>query len=132
MTSFKSVPTFVAYYNNLHLSSVVNALRYRFQDKAIVYAIRCRPSGMMYIGHTFNPTLRFHNHLITGVKSNPYLQTDIAKRGLSKFTVYILEVTVFPKHLSYNQRTVFMRTLEQQYIDRYPREQLYNIINASA
>lgn len=132
MTAFKSVPKFLAYYNNLHLSSVVNALRYRFRDKVIVYAIRCRPSGMMYIGHTFNPTLRFHNHLITGVNSNPYLQTDIAERGLSKFTVYVLEVVVLPKHLSYNQRAAFMRALEQRYIDRYPQEQLYNIVNASA
>ena len=133
MKHFKSVkPGYICYYLNVHLLSVVNKIRYRFKGLTVIYAIRCRVTGMMYIGSTFSPSLRFHQHLMTGSSSNINLQTAIARYGQSKFVVYILEVVEMPKQLTYGERKNFLAEREQHYMNHYPIDQLYNTIRAIA
>lgn len=129
MSQFKAVPHYVAYYMNLHLVSSVKGLRYRFKDSPVVYAIRCRVTGMMYIGSTMLPDLRFHQHLTVG-NTNLNLQNAIKKHGLSNFIVYILEVAEFPRSSFLEENRSFLLRLEQSYISFYPKTQLYNSINS--
>jgi hypothetical protein len=106
------------YYMNLHLSQVVDNLRFRFKSKPIVYGIRCRETGMMYIGSSFAPENRFHNHLVTGNHSNAALQADIQKYGLKSLTVHIFELVIFPAGMPFRDRPAHLHLVEQRYIDR--------------
>jgi group I intron endonuclease len=107
-------------------------VRYTYKNKPIIYAIRNRITGMMYIGSSFIPSARFHQHLISKTNSNFELQQSISKYGLDNFTVYILEVVDFPSTLLYNERSKFLRKREQFFINQYPTVQLFNSINSSA
>jgi len=128
---FKSVYGYVAYYMNLHQTKIIDMLRYTYGKSTIVYAIRCRTTGMMYIGSTFTPALRFHQHLVTGYSSNKALQHQINQYSLSQFTVYILEVVKFPPTMAPSERGAYLRQREQYFINKYPRSQLFNTINSS-
>ena len=86
----------------------------------------------MYIGSTLSPALRFYHHLVTAESSNDALQSAIQADGLEHFTLFIMEVVEFPKGLSYNDKVRHLRAVEQRYIDKYPREQLYNSMNSSS
>ena len=132
MHHFKSVPLYVCYYYNLHMITVINDIRYRFQHKPIIYAIRHRATGMMYIGSTFTPSLRFHQHLISGTSSNANLQAAMALHGQSKFVLYVLELVQIPNGLSRDQRKLYLLGREQHYMDRYSTDQLYNSSRAIA
>ena len=132
MSTYLSVSKYVAYYMHLDRVRVVNLLRYTYKGKSIVYALRCRSTGQMYIGSTTLSTLRFHNHLVTGENSNSNLQVAISRHGLSNFVAYILEVVPMSPHLSYSQQMVLLHQAEQAHINRYPKSQLYNSISASA
>ena len=131
MKHFLAVSPAVVYYRNLHLSSVIKALRFRYKGKAIIYALRCQITGQMYIGSSLAPSLRFHSHLVTGLYSNANLQNAIDKNGLNRFTAYIFEEVVIPKGLTLPQAKAYLAKIEQSYIDRYPSDQLYNTNKSS-
>ena len=46
--------------------------------------------------------------------------------------MYIFEVVNLPKGLSYDERGQYLRTIEQTYLNKFPKAQLYNSIKASA
>lgn len=129
---FVSLPTYTAYYMNLHLPNVITKLSYRFNKFSIVYGIRCRRTSMLYVGSTMVPKLRFHNHPVTGKPSNRALQSAIVKYGLHNFVVYVFEIVVFPKGLTSMEQKAYLRAVEQRYIDHFPKNQLYNEINSSS
>jgi group I intron endonuclease len=122
----------VQYYMNLHLPRAVDNLRYRFRDIPIIYGIRCRVTGKMYIGSTLTPQDRFREHLISKTNSSPDLQADIKKYELSSFTVYILEIVQLPTHLSKSKSSSYLKQVEQTYIDRWPVVKRYNIRDSYA
>jgi len=111
----------------LHLPRVIDNMRYTFRDIPIIYGIRCRVTGKMYIGSTLTPQDRFREHLITKTNSNPNLQADIEKYKLSSFTAYILENVQLPTDLSVSQHSSYLKQVEQTYIDRWPVAKRYNI-----
>jgi hypothetical protein len=74
---------------------------------------------------------RLHNHLVTGQFSNIALQQAIATNGLQHFTAYILEVVKIPSGLTPKEQKTFLRSVEQKHINRFPKAQLYNSINAT-
>jgi group I intron endonuclease len=86
---------------------------------------------MVYIGSTTVPKLRFHNHLVTGKNSNEALQADILKYGLGNFVAYVFEVVTLPQHLTMVQKQALLHKIEQNYLDMYPKSQLYNSKSAA-
>lgn len=131
VNSFIRVPAHIAYYRNVHLPLIVSKLCYRFKGQPIIYGIRCRATDKIYIGSTFVPSDRFYKHLVKGDRSNIALQEAIVKHGLEWFTVYVFEVVKFPSELGYLGKKLYLRDLEQQYIDRFPEAQLYNSIRSA-
>ena len=132
MTKFQLVRNYVSYFMNLDQIKVINMIRYMYKDQHVVYAIKCRISGMLYVGSTTTPSSRFHHHLITYTYSNAGLQAAIAMYGLSNFTLYILEVVTYPSSLTLSERGVFLRQREQSYMNKFPVRQLYNSIKSSS
>jgi len=116
----------VHYYMNLHLPRAIDNMRYSLRDIPIIYGIRCRVTGMMYIGSTSTPQDRFQKHLIAYTHSSYDLQADIEKYKLQSITVYILEKVTIPAHLSRFQRNSYLKRVEQTYIDRWPKAKRYN------
>jgi predicted GIY-YIG superfamily endonuclease len=108
---------------HVHKPRVLKALRYRYKGVAVVYIIRHMPSGMQYVGSTFTPMLRFHQHLVTGTHSNVGLQSAIAQHGLSEFVVYVVEVVEFG-NMAQSLRKAHLLAREQSHMDRYPATQL--------
>ena len=106
------------YFINLNLPRAVDNLRYRFRAQPLIYGIRCRLTGKMYIGSTFSPENRFYKHLIAGDRSCPELQDDILKYGLESLTVHIFEIVEFPIDLPFKQRKGYLLETEQRYIDK--------------
>ena len=128
---FVRTPKEIAYYMNLNNPRVVRELRYRFKEKTIIYGIRCQVDNLIYIGSSFAPSLRFHQHFVTGYHSNTRLQEAIALHGLSKFTVHVFEIIEFPSTAKYADRKATLLQVEQRYLDHFPMVQKYNSINAS-
>ena len=126
---FSCVPNSAAYYLNLHLKNVFYKIKYRWGESTIVYAIRCQVN--VYIGSTSVPADRLYSHFYKPYKSNVRLQADIAKYGLSKFTLYIFEEVIFPSGLTAYQKRTWLLTREQSYIDDFPLNQTYNSIRSS-
>lgn len=125
MTKFYFIPRNVIYYMNLHLTSTIKALQQRFRGETVIYAIRCQINNKVYVGSTLTPARRFHQHLVTGEKSNSNLQADISKYGIDKFTLYVMEI-IDVKNIPFKARVNFIRQREQYYMDKFPLEQLYN------
>ena len=130
-STFLSVQYYDVYFLNLHKRWVVNLLRFTYQGKSIVYAIRCRPTGQMYIGSTSASKYRFYNHFISGEESNANLQAAISKHKLHNFVAYVLEEVEMPSKVTSAKRDQLLRRVEQLHIQRYPEAQLYNSIAAS-
>lgn len=127
---FTWIPSSVPYYLNLGKDGVLERLQYRVRGKAIIYAIRCQVTNMVYVGSTLNPGRRLYLHLVKGQQSNIRLQSAIRQYGINKVTAYILEVVEFPKGLTYMQRKAYLRGVEQTHMDRFPKAQLYNTIRS--
>ena len=120
------------FFTNLHLERTIKNLQYIYRKDAIVYAFRCNINSMVYVGSTLIPGRRFHNHLVTGDNSNFALQQAITQHGVNNFTAYIFEIVVFPAGLTLDEKKAFLRSVEQKYIDMFPKAQLYNSINAKS
>lgn len=131
---FRLVYDYLHYYLHIGQERVITILRYRYKGKAIIYIIRNTVTGMLYIGSTLNPALRFYRHFISGdsKNSNIYLQSAISTDGIDKFNLYIMEQVVFPSGLTFTEKQSFLRKVEQSYINKYPTDQLYNEINSSS
>lgn len=116
----------------MHLSKpgVLERLQYRVRGKAIVYALRCQVTNMIYVGSSMNPGRRFYLHVVAGMRSNANLQAAIAQHGISKFTAYILEDVQFPEGMGYQDRKAYILTVEQKHMDVFNKDQLYNTIRS--
>jgi hypothetical protein len=132
MVSPLVVPAHTAYYRNLDQPRIVNQLRFRFRDKVVIYGFICRVNQMLYVGSTEDTVSRFYMHLVFGQASNAAFMEAIALHGLSKFTGFIFKVVVYPPNLTVDQRRVFLRKLEQSYMDMIPANRLFNSIKAKA
>lgn len=75
-----------------------------------------------------SPPLRFY-HLSIGESSNHNLQLAIAEDGIKKY-LYIMEIVIFPAGMNYQGKLDYMNIIEQRYMDKLPREQLYNTVRA--
>lgn len=120
MTKFYYIPNSVTYYMYFHLSRTIK-IQYRYRNDAIVYAIRCQVTNMVYVGSTFSPGRRLYQHLVSGLDSNQALQRDIHKYGIDRFTFYVLEVVDFPQGACYDKKGQHLRRTEQMYMDKYPK-----------
>lgn len=120
------------YFINLDLPRAIDNMRYRFRAIPLIYGIRCRATGKMYIGSTFSPENRFYKHLVAGDRSCPELQADIAKYGLKSITVHIFELVEWPKGLMFEDRESHLREVEQRYISKWPKSKRYNTRNSKA
>ena len=124
---------YLHYYMHLTNAKVVNLLRYRYDNKGVVYGIRSRLTGQIYIGHTVDPKVRFYNHFIKGdhSQSNSNLQLAIDRYGLHNFYAYIYAVISIDS-MPMAQSKDKLRIIEQTLIDRFPKHQLYNKINSKS
>lgn len=125
-------PTHIAYYKDLHLDRIRSLIYFGLKPKPIVYGIRCRVTNMIYIGSTLHPYKRLFSHLETGNGSNIPLQKAITKYGLKYFNLYIFEILTVNTDESYAESIIRLRNLEQSYINKFTRVQLYNVINAAS
>lgn len=125
------VPSDIAYYLHLNNPDVIKKLQYRYRYKSVVYGLRCRIDNRTYVGSTMIAGQRFHNHLVSSIKSNANLQAAISKYGLELFTAHIYEDVLMPVNATYQQRKAILLQREQYYMSQFPRVQLYNKINAS-
>ena len=87
---------------------------------------------MIYIGSTSNHKDRFYSHLETGKGSNLALQESIKKYGLKYFNLYVFEELSFIAGESKAGSQIRLRNLEQSYIDKFNKGQLYNAINSTS
>lgn len=129
-TRFIGMPKHVRYYLGLQDPRRLRYLMYALKGKPLVYGIRNLTNNMIYVGSTLVPHDRFYQHLITGEKSNPRLQSAIDTHTLAKFTVLVFEFVDCPKSNDQQANTLLLRQVEQRYIDMFPKNQLYNDINA--
>ena len=118
------------FYMNLHLPRAIDNMRYSLRNTPIIYGIRCRVTGMMYVGSTLTPQNRFQKHLIANSHSSSDLQADMNKYGLHSITVHILEVVKFPANLSPSRHKSYLTQVEQTYIEQWPQAKRYNIRNS--
>ena len=128
--SFKLVYGYLAYYMHLNDPKVIRMIRYVYKGKGVIYIIRNTVTGMLYVGSTLSPSLRFHDHLVNH-NTNAALQSAISHDGQSKFVIYIMQEVVFPAGLSFNEKLNHLRVVEQSYMDKYHADQLYNLIRSS-
>ncbi len=87
---------------------------------------------MVYVGSTLTPTRRLHNYLVTGLYSNTNLQQAIHHPGLSQFTLYIFETVQFPNKMTSQNKMILLHQVEQNWINKFPKNQLYNFIYNSS
>jgi group I intron endonuclease len=132
MLQTQLLPPYIAYYMHLDKPSIVDKLRYRFKGKSIVYGIRCRLTGKIYIGSTMLSATRFYNHLIAGQHSNEALQNAIKQFGLQHFVAHVFEVVEYPDGLTFHERKAYLLGREQVYLDKFSKSKLYNTRNSSA
>jgi group I intron endonuclease len=130
---FRLVYDYYHYYVNI-TSRVISIIRYRYKGEAIIYIIRNTVTGMLYVGSSTNSSLRFYHHFITGDldNSNARLQAAISADGIEKFNLYIMELVQFPAGTDYHNRRHYLRKVEQQYMNTFPQDQLYNEMKSSA
>lgn len=126
------IPINVRFFTNLHVPRHFQNLQYELRGKALVYAIRCQITNMVYVGSSLTPARRLHNHLITGKYSSDVLQNALKSYGLSCFTVYVLEVVTFPNHYSIRNKLIHLHKVEQRHINKFPKDQLYNLVSSSS
>ena len=86
---------------------------------------------MIYIGSTFNSIVRINQHLVLNSFSNASLQSDIAKYGLEYFNLYVFEEVDVPAYLPYNKKAAHLHKVEQSYINKFSKTNLYNVVNSS-
>ena len=120
------------WFKDLHLPGRVDRMRFRFKNQPLIYGIRCRATGKMYIGHTFVPQDRFYKHLIAHdyERSSPDLQDDIKKYSMKSLTVHIFELVQFPPHMHPSDYLSHITEIEQSYIDQWPSRKRYNVKNS--
>jgi group I intron endonuclease len=125
------IPKNIRFFTNLYLPRTFKNMAYEFKGKAIIYGLRCQVDNMVYVGSTLTPGRRFHNHLVSHKFSNTQLQKAIQLHGLSKFTAYIFEVVDIPQNLTVKEKLKLLHGVEQTYIARFPKSQLYNMVNSA-
>ena len=123
------LPPFLAKYTNLQVLRNVDAFRYDNRGRSFIYGLYCHTADMIYIGSTWDSPRRFRQHLITGQRSNPYLQAAIALHGKKSFTLYVFEY-VDTNKLPQAQRKPALLAAEQRFIAMVPTHKQYNLINA--
>lgn len=75
---------------------------WKINGPSVIYALRCVPTGKVYIGRTQNLERRMREHLMelqNGRRANTgdgLLQQDFNKYGQDSFEVYVLEENVPP------------------------------------
>jgi hypothetical protein len=89
-------------------------------------------TNMIYIGSTSSGHDRFYQHLVTGTGSNHGLQEAINIYGLSKFIAYVFVEVTYPKGINPVDQTIYLREIEQMYMAKFNKAQLYNTIKAAA
>ena len=88
-----------------------------------IYALRCIPTGKLYVGQTAQ---KMHNRWLGHIRSakrgsHCYIHNAIRKYGTNNFDVWILATAVSPKHADY------LETKFIQSFDSTNRQKGYNI-----
>ena len=127
------IPSFLTKHTGLQLPRNVERMRFNYKYVAIVYGIVCEVTNKIYVGSTWDPVKRFNKHLIQldTNASNIGLQNDIAKHGLESLTVYVFTKVAIDRGLPTNERKQILREAEQNYIDLFTAEQLYNTTDSA-
>jgi group I intron endonuclease len=129
VTEFISIPSSIKSFSNLDKIDTISQIRNSFKSNSVVYGIANNLNSKIYIGSTTNSDKRFFYHFIKGGRSsNKYLQNAIKLIGLSNFTLYIFSVTEFSETMSKKDKRNMILSLEQKYIDMFPKSQLYNFL----
>ena len=107
---FRLVYDYLHVYLELGQSRIIKIIRYRYKGKAIIYIVRNTVTGMLYVGSTLSPALRFYHHFVTNdvSNSNARLQSEITEYGIDQFNLYVMELVLFPAGLSYDEKRSFL------------------------
>lgn len=132
---FIPIPPSVAIYNNLDGPKgreIINLIRSIYNKKGIVYGIVNNLNNKVYIGSTIDSKNRFYTHFIRPLRSNKHLQSAINLIGLVNFTLHVFTVVELSESLSKKDKKDMILSLEQKYIDIFPKSQLYNFLFLSS
>lgn len=92
-----------------------------------IYEIRSLISNKVYIGSSKDICIRWNSHIWNMFKSNHIckpLAQELKIHGFHNFTFRILKL------LDLSTPPNIIREIEQRFIDKYPKEQLFNINRA--
>lgn len=127
-----AIPAFLTEHKGLGTRQNVDKMRYLYDHVAVIYGIVCETTNMIYVGSTWDSVRRFNKHFISKdmTRQNADLQADIEKYGMDNFTVYIFTKVTIDRRLTLAQKELVIRTVEQGYINMFPKDQQYNSINS--
>jgi group I intron endonuclease len=124
------IPATIISYKNLEDNLNVQNIRKQsaLRGKGIIYGIENQLNNQIYIGSTTNWDKRIGNHLSYHKQSNFKLQNSIKEYGRSNFTLHIFIIVELATDLTINKKQKLLFPLEQDYIDLFPKNQLFNIL----
>lgn len=106
----------------------LNLIKYLYKDKGIVYVFVNHINFKVYVGSTFEFQRRFYQHLLsTGKQSNIHLQNSFKKYGVENFSLYIVSTLELSNTITSEEKKNLLIPLEQQFIDKFPENQRYNM-----
>jgi len=119
------LPVSVERFDHLYNRHVLDAMRFKYRGKGVVYAIVNNLNGKLYVGSTSQSDIRWYNHLVSGRDSNRALRNAIKLYGLGSFSLVVLDVFNLPSEDSMINKLALLDK-EQIYLDLFPSAQKYN------
>lgn len=134
MTKFLyiTISTYVDMLQGLHTTATLNAFpaaqraAAQWNRTPLLYIFRNNVNGRLYIGATWDPFIRWYNHIVSGKDSNIALQRALAKYGRENFTLYVHSIVPLPVGLTRSERAELMLNAEHALIEQFDGKQLYN------
>jgi predicted GIY-YIG superfamily endonuclease len=126
------IPCFLTQHTGLGSRKNIDKMRYLYSNAAIIYGIVCETSNEIYVGSTWDSVRRYNKHFLSKdiSRKNKELQAAINKYGIENFTAYIFTKVTIDRSLTKEQKKLILRSVEQQYIDMFPKNQVFNPIRS--
>lgn len=127
-----TIPSFITQHTGLGNRKNVDKMRYLYRKATIIYGIVCNTTNEIYVGSTWDSVRRFNKHLLSTdiSRKNKELQDAIDEHSIDRFIAYIFTKVAIDRTLTKEQKKLILRSVEQKYIDMFPKNQVFNSINS--
>jgi group I intron endonuclease len=102
-------------FSSLHLTTAVNAAVSALTDTAGVYFIKCKLTGMEYIGSSMSPSSHSGDHVLKS--SNIHLRNAIDKYRLENFVFEVVEFFEPCSDITREENLSLLLAREQHWLD---------------